>query len=331
MTQKLKTAVLLTGAAARISQEVAMLDKLMDPEGIGLKLSQDDTLVAGFSSGSLNLAAINACFSTGSQLNWDTYYKQTVLFPLTNGDVYKVKFPPFDTTPLRNTIQKFVNNMNCQKVGDLAFYSYIITFSYRKRTTLWACSQNPNDEYLNITDTFMSSTAIPILFPWQEIRSDPGQPREFPEGHYADGGTHGTFDNYESYLGAYVQQNEAFDNMYIISPMRQTASAEREEIVTALKEHKFDALDLSGLVEHLKNISMDTFMGFLKSLSAWTYNGQRMAKNIYVCIPQMDKNYPIINFDLEKEQYDAVTTWLGANPDKLAIPIDDFIKTHVAL
>ncbi len=63
MTQKLKTAVLLTGAAARISQEVAMLDKLMDPKGCGLKISQDDTLVAGFSSGSLNLAAINACLA----------------------------------------------------------------------------------------------------------------------------------------------------------------------------------------------------------------------------------------------------------------------------
>ncbi|NOU20111.1 MAG: hypothetical protein HOO91_21350 [Bacteroidales bacterium] len=331
MTQKLKTAVLLTGAAARISQEVAMLDKLMDLKGCGLKISQDDTLVAGFSSGSLNLAAINACFSTGSQLGWDTYYKQTVLFPLTNSDVYKVKFPPFDTTPLRNTIQKFVDKMNCKKVGDLAFYSYIITFSYRDIKTLWACSQNPGDEYLNITDTFMSSTAIPILFPWQEISSESGQQRDFPKGHFADGGTHGTFDRFDTYLGQYVRQNEPFDNMYIISPMRQTAKAEREEIMVKLKEQKMDGLDLSGLMEHLKNISMNTFMGFLKALNAWTYNGQKMAKNIYVSIPQMDKNYPIIDFDLEKEQYDAVTAWVDANPDKLAIPIDEFLKMNEGL
>ena len=62
MAQKLKTAVLLTGAAARISQEVAMLDQLRDKKG--LVLSQDETLLTGFSSGSLNLAAINACFSS---------------------------------------------------------------------------------------------------------------------------------------------------------------------------------------------------------------------------------------------------------------------------
>jgi len=66
MTPKLTTAVLITGAAARISQEVAMFDKLRDPKFRGdkaLKVSQGDTLLAGFSSGSLNLAAINACFS----------------------------------------------------------------------------------------------------------------------------------------------------------------------------------------------------------------------------------------------------------------------------
>ncbi len=184
---------------------------------------------------------------------------------------------------------------------------------------------------MNITDTFMSSTAIPILFPWQEISSEAGQQRDFPNGHFADGGTHGTFDRFDSYLGQYVRQNGTFDNMYIISPMRQTAKAEKEEIMVMLKDQKMDGLDLSGLMEHLKNISMNTFMGFLKSLNAWTYNGQKMAKNIYVSIPQMDKNFFIIDFDREKEQYDAVTAWVGANPDKLAIPIDEFLKMNEGL
>ncbi|NVO11504.1 MAG: patatin-like phospholipase family protein [Bacteroidales bacterium] len=340
MTQKLKTAVLLTGAAARISQEVAMLDMLMDPKRCGLKLSQDDTLIAGFSSGSLNLAAINACFSTGSQLGWDTYYKQTVLFPLRNKDVYKIKFPPFDTTPLRNTIQTFVDKMNCKKVGDLAFYSYILACSKEENKTLWACSQNPGDEYLNITDTFMASTAIPILFPPQEISSEAGQPREFPDGYFVDGGTLGTFDGFDSYLGQYVRQNEPFENMYIISPMRQTAKAEREGIMMMLKDQKMEGLDLLGgkleqiiewIAKFLEKISMNTFMTFLKALNAWTYNGQKMAKNIYISIPQMDKNFFIIDFDLEKKQYDAVTDWVGANPDKLAIPIDEFLKMNEGL
>ena len=56
MTQPLTKAVLLTGAAARISQEVALFDQLQAMKG--LTVSQDDTLLAGFSSGSLNLAEI---------------------------------------------------------------------------------------------------------------------------------------------------------------------------------------------------------------------------------------------------------------------------------
>jgi hypothetical protein len=121
MTQPLTKAVLLTGAAARISQEVAILDQLMDwkeppVNGLPLTLSQDDTLLAGFSSGSLNLAAINACFSTGSSLDWDTYYKQTVLFPLRNKDVYKINWPLqiplLSTDPLRITLTNFLTAMN---------------------------------------------------------------------------------------------------------------------------------------------------------------------------------------------------------------------------
>ncbi len=328
MIQKLKTAVLLTGAAARISQEVAMLDKLMDPKGCGLKISQDDTLVAGFSSGSLNLAAINACFSNGSQLGWDTYYKQTVLFPLRNSDVYKVKFLPFDTAPLRNTIQEFVDKMNCKYVGDLAFYAYILSFSYRKIKTLWACSQNPDDHYLDITDMFMASTAIPILFPWQEISSETGQPREFPEGHFADGGTGGTFKQFDGSIGEYVRQNGQFDNMYIISPMRERAGDEDKEILELVKGNGATGVDISGFLNHVKSLSMNTFLKFIKQLNDWKYNGMAMAQNIYISIPEMDNNFPMINFDLQKPQYDAVTAWIGANPDKLAIPIDEFLKIH---
>lgn len=331
MAQKLKTALLLTGAAARISQEVALLDQLRAQKG--LSISQDDTLIAGFSSGSLNLAAINACFSNGSTLDWDKYYKQTVLFPLKNSDVYKINGIPFDTTPLRNTIQKFNNTMNCKNVGDLPFHSYILTFSWRRaiemhEPTLWACSRVDGQAYINLTDMFMSSTAIPVVFPWQEIHCESGHTMDFPKGHFADGGTHGTFDNFDAYLGNYVRENGVFDNMYIISPMREVVESEHEEIISIVKSNTTKADDIAKFMDHLKNISMNTFIDFLQKLNAWRYNGSAIAKNIYISIPEMASNFPIINFDMEEKQYNAVTDWVNQNPDKLAIPIDQFLKTH---
>jgi hypothetical protein len=325
MAQTLKTAVLLTGAAARISQEVAMFDLLQAKKG--LTVSQDDTLVAGFSSGSLNLAAINACFSTGSNLDWETYYKQGVLFPLRNDNVYKVKLLPFDTDPLRKTIQTFVDKMKCKYVGDLPFYSEILTFSYRRLKTLWACSRGTG-QYLNITDMFMASTAIPILFPWQKIGCKFGHWMDFPGGHFADGGTGGTFKQFDGSIGEYVRKNGQFENMYIISPMREKSESEHEEILNIVKGNNTKGEDIESFIEHLKKISMIGFLKFLEELYKWNYNGMAMAKNIYISIPEMDKNYPIINFDFQKEQYDAVTAWVNSNPDKLAIPIDLFIKEH---
>ena len=326
MTQKLKTAVLLTGAAARISQEVAMLDLLMAKKG--LVLSQDDTLLAGFSSGSLNVAAINACFSDESQLGWESYYKKQVLFPLRNKDVYKIQWLPFDTDPLRQTVLKFIDKMNCYWVGNLPFYSNILTFSWDKLETLWACSQNQGQEYINLADMFMSSTAIPILFPSQEIRYEAGQQMDFPDGKFADGGTGGTFKRFEDHIGEYVKQNGQFDNMYVISPMREKEESEHKSLIKQAKKKLKGEKDISSFINYLKNISMITFLKFLQKLEDWKYEDKQMAKNIYVSIPEMESNYPIINFNKQEKQYNAVMDWAKENPDKIAVPLEEFINTH---
>ena len=326
MNQPLKTAVLLTGAAARISQEVAMFDQLCLQKG--LKVSQEDTLLAGFSSGSLNLAAINACFANGSQLNWDTYYKQEVLFKLRNSDVYIIDELPFDTKPLRVTVQKFVDRMNCKIVGDLPFNSSILTFSYRELKTLWACSRNEGQQHINITDMFMASTAIPIVFPWQQIHCEPGYQMDFPDGHFADGGTGGAFKRFDSSIGEYVRNNGQFDNMYIISPMREKSQSVHKAFLELANANNHKGADMSELLEHLKNISMSTFMKFLDELYSWKYNGLPMAKNIFISIPEMPENFPIIDFDVQEKQYNAVTDWVKNNPSKLAVPIEQFINEH---
>jgi len=326
MAKKLKTAILLTGAAARISQETALFDQLLLKKG--LKVSQDDTLLVGFSSGAINVAAINACFGNDSVLDWDSNYKKQLLFPLRNSDVFKIKMLPFDNEPLRKTILKLLDKMNYHYLGELPFHSYILTYSLKEKKTLWAYNLISSHEYINLADLFMASTAIPVIFPKQEIRAAAGYQIDFPGGKYIDGGTEGSFKRFDVTLGEYVKENGQFDTMYIISPMRDKTERVPLTILKMVNNMSNKDAIISHFINHLNHISMKAFLKFLQSLNEWNYNGMAMSKNIYISIPEMRRNYNILNFNTQKEQYYAVIEWARKNPDKLAIPIDQFLKEH---
>jgi hypothetical protein len=79
----------------------------------------------------------------------------------------------------------------------------------------------------------------------------------------------------------------------------------------------------------LENISMKTFLKFLIKLNGWRSTSQQpMAQEMYVSIPIMAKNFCIIDFDLEEEQYNAVTQWCNENKDKISIPLRQYIEEH---
>lgn len=337
---KFKKAIMLTGAAARISQEVAMFDKLQERDSNPLGIDQKDTILSGFSSGSLNLAALNACFRDEAPLDWKKYYKDKILFPLKSEYVYEKNgfpfIPIFDTTPLRITLNSFLIDTSLSLVKDLPFQSYILTMLKRKgkdkkdeekRETLWANSRDELQEYLFLSDVLMSSTAIPAAFPSQEIYSKRGYNTDFPERKYRDGGTQGTFENFEEHIGKLVEKNGILDEMYIISPMRESSDEEIKQILDAAPK-ELKTAKKSELSDFLSHISMKTFMKFLVKLKTWTYEDSPMAKNIYVCIPEMESNYPILDFDEEEAQYNAVRKWVDKHPEKLAIPLADFIAEH---
>lgn len=338
---KFKKAVFLTGAAARISQEVAMFDKLMESESIKLTISEKDTILGGFSSGSLNLAALNACFREFSPLDWKEYYQKQVLFPLKNEDVYtrNKKFPHipiFDTTPLRITLNEFLKTTKMFMVRNLNFYSYVMTFVDRKGDdkkgnkkfeTLWACSKDKLQENLNLSDLLMSSTAIPVAFPSQEIHCVEGE-TDFPIRKYYDGGTGGTFKRFEEYFGKLILENGQLDEMFIISPMREKSVDELNTVAKSIFINGEIDDDEGSLKNFLSKISMKTFMKFLVNLQEWGNEHFPVAKKIYVCIPEMPENFHILDFNNEEEQYNTVCDWVNENQDKLAIPLSDFIVSH---
>lgn len=321
---------MVTGAAARISQEVACIDKLRSEKG--MRISQSDTMLAGFSSGSLNLLALNSCFRDTAPLSWDNDYKGNLLWKLTNDQLFKhggLHLSFLSTSPLRETLNGFLTKAGVSTFGDLPFDSFVLALSDHAHNTVWANNfQTTNQKVLDASDLFMSSTAIPVIFPWQKIGDTNSAERNFPTGHFNDGGTKGQFINFEETIGAYVIENGPFESIDIISPMRESgtdAAAELEEGLKSIGIKEFVKDKIGGFAA---GHSFDAFLTFLKAIQTWQGTNGPLAQSISISIPRMAKNYGILNFNNEEDEYNAVTSWIDANPSDFAVPLDEFVNQH---
>lgn len=323
----MKNILLLTGAAARISQEVAILDKLIEYEG--LEINSDDTMLAGFSSGALNIGAINACFRKNNPLSWDKYYKKELLFGIKTSSVFvRKKRIPFNTAPLRKTIKEFLAKAQIKSVNDFSFESFILAFSYRRLSTLWVSNLFNRHQNINMVDLMMATTAIPFLFSEQAIRTIDDKKRRFVKGRFADGGTNGSFKRFEYYLKKYCKQHDAINKIYIISPMREVSRDDFNELnklINLTDLFTIDSKNFKLLRFFLDMISQNGFDTFIKRFHKWTEK-QKIANEIYVCIPQMEKNFPILKFGKQEKQYNAVCKWAEEYPEQLAIPLSEYVK-----
>jgi len=326
-----KNGVLLTGAAARISQEVAVLDLLISG---GLEIKQDKTLLAGYSSGSLNLLALNACFRDESPLCWNTFYKENILFKLKDNDVFEL-FPLtgksiLNTAPFRTFLGGILNDMNFNSYGDLPFQSFVITSQYSGLSTYWADNRNPGNAQLSPVDLFMASTSIPVLLPAQQIGNTiPNAQRNFPDGEFVDGGTWGSFVNYNAQLENYVKVNGPMEELHIVSPMRETADDLNKTKTSLLK--KFEAL-ISHL-DHSKfqesfHIGLDHFLDFVTGLNTLNADNH-IAENIYISMPAMNENTGFLSFGKQQSTYEQVHDWLtGEGKAQMRVPIGEFIRLN---
>jgi hypothetical protein len=323
----MKNAILLTGAAARISQEVALIDKLIELKGLELK--PDNTMLAGFSSGAINIAAINACFNNKSPLSWNNYFKNEVLFRVKTINVFtRNKFIPVNTTPLRELLTDFLSKAQIRQLDDCPFDSYILAFSVWRLSTIWASNKYNRHNGINMVDLLMASSAIPIIFPDQNIGSYTKRTKRFLRDSFFDGGTGGSFKRFERHLRMYVKQNGSFEKLYIISPMREVSSEDYEELnklIPTSDIFRFNFKDLKILKLFLDMISQNGFDTFIKRFHKWILKN-KIADEYFVCIPSIDENYPLLNFDKQKKQYDAVCKWVDENPSKLAIPINEYVQ-----
>jgi hypothetical protein len=323
----MKTGLFFTGAAARITQEVAMFDKLV--EHYNIEMDPENVMLAGFSSGALNIAGINACFRKNAPLSWDEYYKKEILFPTQTADIYtRNKLLPLNTKPLRNKIDSFLSIGNMREFSDFEFHTYILAFSFIRLRTFWANSDNWKHHNIILSDLLMATSAIPIIFPDQEINRSDSKRRRILRGRFADGGSSGSFKRFEIELGRYIKSYGQFDKLFIISPMREVSSKDYEALDHFLPSNSvlnLSVKDFGLLKNFLAMISMNGFDNFLIQFEKWSRT-RNIANQIFVCIPELDDNFPILLFDQQEEQYQAVIDWVDKNPEKLAVPIAEYVK-----
>lgn len=351
------SALIVTGAAARISQETALIENLIY-DNKNFKL-ENTSFISGASSGALNTVLFNAVIHAGEEkgkeiLQW---FKQDVLFPLKTSDVFKfatIKLPdngisiqlaPLDTSPLRKTLEdKIEGHLNYKKIGDLpintslsaALPGILPSLQMIPKTIRFT---NTKDKFKStyLTDVLMASTAIPIIFPMQKVRKYNLISTLFSE--YIDGGT---LKDRVPYMGFVDwvnedKENRKVDNLYIVT--RQRPEKSTQNIVNSLKSeltelHRNNNSNTDQTNESLKTITenqdfWDKLVSFLKPYSFKTRleklrdKYSYVADKIYIYQPVLDKNYPLIRFDQQEAQYNATKLWCGKNDPIL---LDDFLN-----
>ena len=315
-----KSALLLTGSGGNISQEVAIIDQLIQKEKIAI--SQKRTLLFASGSSAINAVAINACFSKNSSCSWENYYKSIFLETLSNEDIYmKVHPVQWSTHAMRNKLSMFLRIAGFSKLSDLPFSTSILISSSNRDKTLWMKTNSAKHENGDLADILMASAAIPVLFPPQVINSILDFPLQIKEGTYWEGAQKGLFFNFRKQMKKIIATNFTIDELFIISPQRTTdpisIASQRFTGMTTEEEVTFN--------NFLNQISLHAFLTFLLELRE-ANRKHKIAGRIYVSIPETAYNFSLIDFNNQTNKYQVINSWFEENPDKLAIELEEFCE-----
>ena len=308
------TALLLTGAAARIPQEAGLLEELYNRG-----LLKDVVFISGVSSGALNAVMINGILS--GKMTWDEYKK--ILFSLKNSDIFLQegrKILPVNSEPARNLYSKIVEGkLGYHMIGDLPITTSI-SFTHLKHLDLKKdvyrmCSRKINEETdttLSLVDIMMASSAFPIAFPPVRIRNV----KTIPDVEYIDGGVGDDHVPYHALLEFEKFRGQGVEKVYIISRKSDSIPEISEEL-------KNLGIDDKGKFDKM-GISLDNILqkGMLKRLIAYSEEVPEMIFLSYIWMPDFKDDFLLFSFDNLKEQYNLTTEWaIKHNP----VPLGDYL------
>jgi predicted acylesterase/phospholipase RssA len=310
-------AVIMTGAAARIPQEAALLEEL-DRQGLLKNL----VFIAGVSSGALNAVMLNGIVD--KKITWKDYRK--ILYGLKNEDIFvfdNVRFP-FDVSPSRKLYSNIIEKrLGYHAMGDLPVTTEISISNIKRippKTTVYRlCSRKINEESdttLSIVDILMASTAFPVVFPPAKIPNA----KTIPDLDYVDGGVGDDQIPFRALLQFEKYRGVGVEKVYIIS-------RDGDDETKISDELKALGIDDDGVFDKV-NISVDTYLrrGIIKKLQTYAKEAPDLVPRTYVWIPDFGEEFPMFNFGNMKQQYETTTQWARSNPPK---PLAEYLLPYL--
>ncbi len=306
-------AIIMTGAAARIPQEAALLEEL-DKRGLLKNL----VFISGVSSGALNSVLLNGIKE--GKITWDEY--KNILFNLKNSDIFlqEGKKFPVNTSPARQTYKKITESkLGYFSIGDLPITTSISITHVKdldlKKTNYRLCSRKINEESdttLNLVDIMMASSAFPLVFPPVRIE----YVKTIPNEEYVDGGVGDDHVPYHALLEFEKSRGVGVEKVYIISRNCDSIPELSEEL-------KGFGINDKGIFDKL-GFSFDALLkkGIMKRMDAYCIDAPELVPLTYVWIPDLKNDYLLFSFENMKEQYDLTTKWAKTHNPML---ITDFL------
>jgi predicted acylesterase/phospholipase RssA len=307
-------AVIMTGAAARIPQEAALLEEL-DNRGLLKNL----VFVSGVSSGALNAVVLNGILS--KRMSWDEY--RNILCHLKNDDIFlkEGKKLPVNTSPARNLYKKVVEErLGYRKIGDLPICTGISITHLKDfdlvKNVYRMCSRKINQETdttLNLVDIMLASSAFPVVFPPVRIENA----RTIPQVAYVDGGVGEDHVPFQSLLEFEKSRGAMVEKVYIIS-------RKSDNIPDFSEELKGLGFDDKGILDKM-GISFDAILnkGIIRRLEAFVAESPEHKPLTYVWIPNFKANFMLFNFENLQEQYTLTSQWAKTHDP---VPIGNFLS-----
>lgn len=308
-------AIIMTGAAARISQEAELLEELYKRG-----MMKNVVFISGVSSGALNAVALNGILS--GRMTWNEY--KAILFKLKDSDIFvpfKENRLPVNTDPVRKLFKQIAEDkLGFHKIGDLPYMTVISVTDLKefdlKKKVYRLGSQKINEESdpeLNLVDIMMASTSVPIVFPPVRIRNV----KTIPDVEYVDGGVGEDFVPYHGLLEFEKFRGKPVEKVYIISKKGDDLSNISEQLKEMAPEKNEIRLDKFGL----------TFDGLLrkkmvKGLESYAKLAPDKINISYVWVPDFDDNFLMFNFNEMEKQYMLTRQWASSHDP---VPLGNYL------
>jgi Patatin-like phospholipase len=306
-------AILLTGAAARIPQEAALLEEL-DNRG----LLKNVVFISGVSSGALNSAILNGILD--HKMTWDGY--KNILYNLKTSDIYfqDGKKIPVNTDPARELYRQIVeDNLGYKQIGDLPIVTSI-SVTHPESIILnhpvyRMCSIKINEESdttLSLVDVLMASSAFPMVFPGVHINNV----KTIPDFSYMDGGIGEDHVPFHALLDFEKFRGVGVEKVYIISRKSDSIPEVSEEL-------KGIGINDKGIFDKL-GISIDDVLkrGINKRLKAFAEEAPDLIDKTQVWIPDFEANFLLFDFNDLRKQYELTSNWAKSHDP---VPLKEYL------